>query len=153
MPEHGERSTEDGIRERVAASSFHASIGITVEQVREGSVDLRLDAGPDHANLQGTVHGGVLATLLDTAAGLAVRSAIPPGSRHVSVNLDVQYLEPANTGTLLATGRVVRMGRRIAFAEADVTDAGGAMLARAQVTIAVSQPPVDEADDEAVGDQ
>lgn len=143
MPEHGERSTEDEIRERVAASSFHASIGITVEQVREGSVDLRLDAGPGHTNLQGTVHGGVLATLLDTAAGLAVRSAIPPGSRHVSVNLDVQYLAPAGTGTLLATGRVVRMGRRIAFAEADVTDAGGEVVARAQVTIAVSPPKVE----------
>lgn len=140
MPEHaGRAGIEDEIRERVAASSFHASIGIVVEYVRDGSVDLRLEAGPDHANLQGTVHGGVLATLADTAAGLAVRSAIPPGSRHVSVNLDVQYLAPANMGPLLATGRVVRLGRRIAFAEADVSDAGGELLARAQVTVAVSR--------------
>lgn len=140
MPEHaGRAGIEDEIRERVAASSFHASIGIVVEHVRDGSVDLRLEAGPDHANLQGTVHGGVLATLADTAAGLAVRSAIPPGSRHVSVNLDVQYLAPANMGPLLATGRVVRLGRRIAFAEADVSDAGGELLARAQVTVAVSR--------------
>ena len=153
MPEHGERSTEDEIRERVAASSFHASIGITVEQVREGSVDLRLDAGPDHVNLQNTVHGGVLATLLDTAAGLAVRSAIPPGSRHVSVNLDVQYLAPASTGVLLATGVVVRMGRRLAFAEADVTDAGGELVARAQVTIAVSPPKFERAGEETAGGQ
>lgn len=139
----GERSTENEIRERVAESSFHASIGITVEQVRPGSVDLRLEAGSDHANLLGTVHGGVLATLLDTAAGLAVRSAIPPGSRHVSVNLDVQFLAPADMGTLLATGHVVRMGRRIAFAEADVSGADGEVLARGQVTIAVSPPPPD----------
>ncbi len=73
-----------------------------------------------------------------------MRSAIPPGSRHVSVNLDVQYLAPATMGTLLATGRVLRMGRRIAFAEADVTDAGGVVVARAQVTIAVS-PPIEGA--------
>ena len=140
MPEHAARAgIENEIRERVAASSFHASIGIIVEHVRDGSVDLRLEAGPDHANLQGTVHGGVLATLADTAAGLAVRSAIPPGSRHVSVNLDVQYLAPATMGPLLATGRVVRLGRRIAFAEADVSDAGGELLARAQVTVAVSR--------------
>lgn len=144
MADQGERPTEDEIRSGVAASSFHASIGITVEQVRPGSVDLRLDAGPDHVNLQGTVHGGVLATLADTAAGLAVRSAIPPGSRHVSVNLDVQFLAPAATGTLLSTGRVVRMGRRIAFAEAAVTDAGGVVVARAQVTIAMSPPPNEE---------
>ncbi len=140
MPERAAHAgIEEEIRERIAASSFHAAIGIIVEHVRDGSVDLRLEAGPDHANLQGTVHGGVLATLADTAAGLAVRSAIPPGSRHVTVNLDVQYLAPANMGPLLATGRVVRLGRRIAFAEADVSDAGGELLARAQVTVAVSR--------------
>lgn len=140
MPERAVHAgIEREIRERVSASSFHAAIGIVVERVRDGSVDLRLEAGPDHANLQGTVHGGVLATLADTAAGLAVRSTIPPGSRHVSVNLDVQYLAPANMGPLLATGRVVRLGRRIAFAEADVSDAGGELLARAQVTVAVSR--------------
>jgi uncharacterized protein (TIGR00369 family) len=83
----------------------------------------------------------VLATLADTAAGLAVRTSIPRGSRHVSANLDVQYLAPAATGTLLATGRVLRLGRRLAFAEAAVTDADGLGLAKAQVTIAVSPPP------------
>jgi uncharacterized protein (TIGR00369 family) len=140
MPERAAQAgIEEEFRERIAESSFHAAIGIIVEHVRDGSVDLRLEAGPDHANLQGTVHGGVLATLADTAAGLAVRSAMPPGSRHVSVNLDVQYLAPANMGPLLATGRVVRLGRRIAFAEADVTDAGGELLARAQVTVAVTR--------------
>lgn len=153
MPAHDQPSVENEIRQRMASSPFHVSMGITVEEVRDGSVDLRLDARPDHANLLGTVHGGVLATLLDTAAGLAVRSAIPPGSRHVSVNLDVQYLAPASTGVLLATGLVVRMGRRIAFAEADVTDAGGEVVARAQVTIAVSPPKVEEAGEEAAGGQ
>ena len=153
MPAHDQPSVENEIRQRMASSPFHVSMGITVEEVRDGAVDLRLDARPDHANLLGTVHGGVLATLLDTAAGLAVRSAIPPGSRHVSVNLDVQYLAPASTGVLLATGLVVRMGRRIAFAEADVTDAGGAVVARAQVTIAVSPPKVEEAPEETAGGQ
>jgi uncharacterized protein (TIGR00369 family) len=148
MSDHGEGSTEDEIRARVAESSFHSSIGITVEHVRPGSVDLRLEATAEHVNLQGTVHGGVLATLLDTAAGLAVRSAIPPGSRHVSVNLDVQYLAPASVGTLLATGRVVRVGRRLAFAEAGVTGVDGEVVARGQVTIAVSPPATD-----AVADQ
>lgn len=132
------------IRDRVAASPFHSSMGISVEAVRDGEVDLRLDALQDHTNLHGTVHGGVLATLADTAAGLAVRSAIAPGSGHVSVNLDVQYLAPARPGTLLATGRVVRLGRRIAFAEAEVAASDGTMLARAQVTIAISPPPEEE---------
>ena len=135
-----ERSTEDEIRARVVASAFHASLGISVETVREGAVSLRLEARPEHANLQGTVHGGVLATLLDTAAGLAVRSAIPPGSRHVTVDLHVQYLAPSSIGRLQATGRVARLGQRLAFADADVVDAGGETVARAQVTVAVAPP-------------
>jgi uncharacterized protein (TIGR00369 family) len=135
-----ERSNDREIAERVAASPFHASMGISVEAVRDGEVDLRLEARPDQLNLQGTVHGGVLATLADTAAGLAVRSAIPAGSRHVSVTLDMQFLAPAERGSLLATGRVVRLGRRLAFAEAEVTDAVGAPLARAHVTVAISTP-------------
>ena len=129
MPEHRGRSIEDDIRERVAASPFHASMGISVSSAREGAVDLVLEARPDHANLHGTVHGGVLATLADTAAGVAV-----------SVNLDIQYLAPATTGTLLASGRVVKLGRRLAFAEAEVTAADGTTVARAQVTVALSPP-------------
>lgn len=132
---------EQEIRERVEGSPFHSSMGISVEAVREGSVDLRLHAGPEHSNLHGTVHGGVLATLADTAAGLAVRSATTdPGGPHASVNLDVQYLAPAAAGPLLATGRVVKLGRRLAFAEAAITDESGAVLARAQVTVALAPP-------------
>jgi len=141
MPEHRGRSIEDDIKERVAISPFHASMGISVMSVREGEVDLRLEARPDHANLHGTVHGGVLATLADTAAGLAVRSATAdPGGRHASANLDVQYLASATTGTLFATGRVVKLGRRLVVAEAVVTDGDGTTVARAQVTVALSPP-------------
>jgi uncharacterized protein (TIGR00369 family) len=143
MPGNDDRPTGDGVQDRVTASPFAASLGISVEAVGEGTVGLRLEAHPAHTNLQGTVHGGVVATLADTAAGLAVRSAIPAGSRIVSVNLDVQFLAPATVGVLTATGRVVRSGRRIAFAEADVTDAAGVVVARAQVSIAISPPPRD----------
>ena len=74
----GERSEiEADIRERISASPFHTSMGIDVASVGEGAVGLRLEAGLVTRNLQDTVHGGVLATLADTAAGLAVRSAIP----------------------------------------------------------------------------
>jgi uncharacterized protein (TIGR00369 family) len=143
MPDPTQQPTQDEIADQVAASPFHAALGISVDAVRVGEIDLRLEARPEHTNLLGTVHGGVLATLADTAAGLAVRTSIPRGSRHVSANLDVQYLAPAAVDTLLATGRVVRLGRRLAFAEASVTDDEGLELARAQVTIAVSPPPAD----------
>jgi uncharacterized protein (TIGR00369 family) len=148
MAEEGGRSIEEEIVERVASSPFHASMGIAVDAVRAGEVDLRLRARPEHANLHGTVHGGVLATLAETAAGLAVRAATgQPAGRHASVHLDVQYLAPATAGTLRATGRVVKLGRRLAFAEAEVRDDRGAAVARAQVTVALS--PQREAQPEA----
>ena len=77
---------ERDIAERLATSRFHASLGITLHAVRPDGVELRMDAGPEHANLHGTVHGGVLATLADTAAGVAVRAALPdPGAPHATV--------------------------------------------------------------------
>jgi uncharacterized protein (TIGR00369 family) len=141
MADHDDASIERDIRARVDASPFHSSLGITVESADEGSVTLRFVATPAHANLHGTVHGGVIATLADTAAGLAVRSAMSdPGGAHASVHLDVQYLAPATTGTLHATGRVVKLGGRLAFTEATVVDDAGEVLARAQVTVALSRP-------------
>jgi uncharacterized protein (TIGR00369 family) len=138
---HDDAAIERDIRARIDASAFHSSLGISVESATEGAVTLRFEATPAHANLHGTMHGGVIATLADTAAGLAVRSAMAdPGGAHASVHLDVQYLAPAGTGTLRATGNVVKLGGRLAFTEATVTDEAGEVLARAQVTVALSRP-------------
>jgi uncharacterized protein (TIGR00369 family) len=151
MAGHDERSIEDEIRERVATSPFHASMGLVVDTVEPGRVEMRLEALAAHANLHGTVHGGVIATLADTAAGLAVRSMMPePTGRHASVHLDVQFLSAAAPGPLHAVGTVVKLGRRLAFADADIRDAAGAMLARAHVTISLSAPAGDR---RAGGDQ
>jgi uncharacterized protein (TIGR00369 family) len=130
----------DEIREAMATSAFHTWMGMRVVDVQAGTVDLVLDVADHHVNLQGFVHGGVLAALADTAAGLAVRSIVEPGSRHVTVNLDMQYLRAVRSGALRAKGAVTKAGTRIAFAEASVTDAGGTVLARANVTVAVSAP-------------
>ena len=109
-----------------------------VVEIEDGDVVLALDTADHHRNLQGLIHGGVIATLADTAAGLAMRSVIDTGARHVTINLDVQYLRAARGGTLTARGHVVRKGRSIGFAEAEVHDDDGAVVARAQVTMAVS---------------
>jgi uncharacterized protein (TIGR00369 family) len=138
MPEAWDRDQE--IRDRMASSPFHSGLGIRVLDVREGGVGHALDASGVHPHQGGPLHGGVIATLADTAAGLAVRSAIEPGSGHVTVNLDVQYLRAGALGTVEAHGRVVRAGRSIVFAEAEVMGADGAVLARAQVTVAISPP-------------
>ena len=138
MPDTGSRAQE--IRDSMAASAFHTWMGIQVVEVRDGEVDLAIETTDHHANLGGTLHGGVIATLADTAAGLAARSVIAPGSSHVTVNLDVQYLRAGGNGRVTASGRVTRAGRSIVFAEAEVRDAEQDVLARAQVTVALLPP-------------
>lgn len=100
---------------------------------------------PDESvyNPIGTVHGGLVCTLLDSACGCAVQSTLPRGSAYTSVDLTVSYLRPvyADSGRLRCVGRVVKPGRRIAFAEAEVTDSAGRVIARASSSLLVFELP------------
>lgn len=107
-------------------------------------------ARPEHRNLQGLVHGGVLATLVDIAMGLAVRSVVGPMRRHVTIDLTVHYLRPAAPGPIAAVGTTLRVGSQIAFAEGSVEDASGRTLVRASGTYSVT---TERASGEAAGDQ
>ncbi len=129
----------EDLRRRIAASPFHAGFGISVKHASVGDVRLGWEARPDHRNLQGLVHGGILATLVDIAMGLAVRTAVGPTRRHVTIDLDVHYLRPARPGRLEAAGRVVRVGTQVGFAEGSVMDAAGRLLVRASGTYSVTE--------------
>jgi uncharacterized protein (TIGR00369 family) len=134
------RATDD-LAALVEGSSFYRWSGMRVTASKRGSVTVSLDLGEQHANLQGFAHGGVLATLADAAMGLSVRSAMERGRRHVTIELGVHYLRPVRTGTVTATGRAVRVGREVAYAEASITDERGSELARASGTYSVTTPP------------
>ena len=125
------------LRERLAGSPFHASLGIDVVEASRGRVRLSIVTTEQQKNLLGTIHGGVLATLADTAMGLAVRTSIDAGRPHVTIEMAMHYLRPAEPGTVEAVGTVVRAGSQIAYAEADVFDAGGTLLARASGSYSV----------------
>ncbi len=124
----------------VAGSDFYRWSGIRVAGAEPGAVTLEVDLADHHCNVQGFAHGGVLATIADAAMGLSVRTALEPGRRHVTIELGVHYLRPATTGKITASGRAVRVGSEIAYAEAVVTDAGGRDLARASGTYSVTKP-------------
>jgi len=128
----------DDLAALVERSPFYRWSGMRVEAVETGSVTVSLDLVEHHANLQGFAHGGILATLADAAMGLSVRSALEPGRRHVTIELGMHYLRPVRTGTVTATGRAVRVGREVAYAEASITDARGTDLARASGTYSVT---------------
>lgn len=86
----------------------------------------------------GVVHGGLACTLLDTVAGCAVHSTLPAGVGYSSLEIKVSYLRPIHADAqLVAHGWVTKPGRRVAFADADVRDQGGVLLATASSTCLV----------------
>ena len=136
MDEHGELISE--LRERLQASAFYQWAGIELVDASAGRVEIAFEAGPQHVNLQGLVHGGVLATLADTAMGLAIRTAMEDGRRHVTVQMGIEFLSPGRPGRITAQGRSVKIGRQLGFAEADVVDSRGRLLALARSTLSVT---------------
>jgi uncharacterized protein (TIGR00369 family) len=125
------------LRRTIDETAFYDWAGISIVAATRGEVEVAMEAGPRHLNIQRLVHGGMLATLADTAMGLAVRTTLAPGSRHVTVQLGVQFLSAGGLGRISARGTVIRSGRQIAHAEAEILNDGGRVLARAQSTIAV----------------
>ena len=86
-----------------------------------------------HYNPLGVVHGGVLSTLLDTAAGCAVHSTLAAGEAYTSLDLSVKFLRAVtvDSGILTAEGTVLQRGRRTALAQAQLTDESGRLVAHA----------------------
>ncbi|GIE74914.1 thioesterase [Actinoplanes philippinensis] len=112
-------------------------------RVEEGSVTLELDPQEFHYNPLGTVHGGVLSTLLDTAAACSVHTTLPAGVGYTSMDLNVKFLRPATiaSGRLTCTGSVLQRGRRTALAEARITDPGGRLIAHATSSCMIFEIP------------
>lgn len=108
-------------------SGFKELLGIEVEYAKEGEARLRLDAGERHLNPYGIVHGGVIATLADSAMGEAVRVS-GEEDLPVTIEMKVNYLEAGKQGVLFATARVHKNGRRFTVLEADVTQEGDGTL-------------------------
>jgi uncharacterized protein (TIGR00369 family) len=94
------------------------------------------DATASFANPMGTVHGGIAATLLDSALGCAVQTTLDEGVGYTTVSLEVKYLRAIalDAGELRAEATVVHAGRRQATAEARLTDRAGRILATATTT-------------------
>jgi uncharacterized protein (TIGR00369 family) len=116
---------------------FHYQVGFRVLPERSGrgfcTVSGRVE--PRHLNLHGAVHGGVYATILDTAMGGAVVSLLAAGETAATTSLYLEFLRAAREGELLtAVGKVLRRGQHIAFAEGNLVGSDGEQLSRADGT-------------------
>ncbi len=112
------------------------TLAITGVQAEPGRVVFALVPQEWHLNPLGTVHGGILASLLDTASGCAVHSTLDAGQIYTSVDLSVTFLRPvrAGAGELTCTGQVVSRSTRTSFAMAEAYDARGRLMAHATST-------------------
>ncbi len=125
-----------------AKAGFTAPIGRTVgfdmTEVEEGRVVF--EAIPTEAvyNPLGTVHGGWIATLLDSACGCVVHSMLKPGQTYTTLELKTVFHKALTAGTpVRAEGRIVQIGRRAGFAEADLRGLDGKLYATATSTCLV----------------
>lgn len=140
MPEPTEEQHPERLRavaERVRASTFHEWFGLTLASASDGECTVEVALAPHHFNYQGIVHGGVIATLADTAIGLAVRTVLPEGRSHRTIQMNVHYLAKGVGDRLIGRGRAIHVGRSVAHGEGEVLDANGRVIARATATFAV----------------
>lgn len=119
-----------------------ATLGFDLVSVEEGRAVFAFEPAEFQYNPIGSVHGGVYATLLDSAAGCAVHSRLPAGVGYTSLDLSVKYLGAVTvaTGTVTCVGTVTHLGKRTALAEARLTGPDDRLLATATSSCLLLRP-------------
>ena len=120
---------------------FAALTGAQLVAVDDGVAVFRFTPEESTLNPLGVVHGGMLCTLLDSAAGCAVHSQLPAGVGMSSIEIKVSFLSPVTAGgaTLEVEGHALRVGRQVAFAEAHARTAAGKLVGHATTSIALTR--------------
>ena len=111
---------QDAVRESFARQNFMRALGAELLRIAPGEVDISLGWRDDFGQQRGVLHAGVLASIADSACGYAALTLMPAGSDVVSVEFKLNLLAPATGAEFVARGRVVRAGRTITAAAADV---------------------------------
>ncbi|MEW6297066.1 MAG: PaaI family thioesterase [Thermodesulfobacteriota bacterium] len=114
---------------------FSALVGLQIEEVRADFCRVRLPFRPELRTAGEVVHGGAIASLIDTAGVVAVWSnADPAATRGATASLTVNYLAAARRVDLVAEARVLRRGRSVVFVDVDVVSPAGERVAKGLVT-------------------
>ena len=125
----------------VPDSNFWHLLGMCVEKREKGKATVVLPVSDKLLQLYRVVHGGVIATLIDSVIGVAANSLLPPGKRSSTVEMNVNYLLPVTAGRLTATATIVQQGKRIIVGTADVHDDQGRPVACGRATYIINQNP------------
>lgn len=132
---------------KLIASKRRPPIAVTLDfdlvEVEEGRAVFVGTPGPHAFNPIGGIHGGYAATLLDSACGCAVHASLGPEQAYTTLDLKVAYHRAltAQTGPVRAEGKVISIGRRVAFAEGRIVDSDGKLYASSTSTLLVFDLP------------
>ncbi|HEU4455396.1 MAG TPA: PaaI family thioesterase [Longimicrobium sp.] len=126
----------------IPAPPIAHSLGFTLAEVGEGRAVFAMEPAEYHYNPIGVVHGGVAATLLDSAMGCALHTTLPAGVGYTTLELKINYLRPMtrDTGPVRAEATIINAGRTTALVEARLVDSAGKLLAHATSTCMILRP-------------
>jgi uncharacterized protein (TIGR00369 family) len=133
----------EGIRDgTLPPAPISQLLGFTLTAVEPGRVVFECEPSESHYNPIGSVHGGVISTLLDSALSCAVHTTLPAGTGYTTAEMKVNFVRPivVGTGRLHAEGRVIHGGGRLATADARLTDLAGKLYAHAVGTCLILAP-------------
>lgn len=118
------------------AAPISRALGFTLESFDEGTAVFVCDVDEYHYNPIGVIHGGLAATLLDSAMGVAVHTTLPAGMAYTTLDIHVHLVRPLTrkTGRVRAEASVVHPGRRMATAQGRLVDAQGKLYAHGSST-------------------
>jgi len=134
------RAVADG---RFPRPPVAALLGMSIETLEAGRATFSLDVGEHLYNPIGSVHGGILSTLLDSAMGCAVHTTLPAGRAYTTLELKVNLVKSLTLAIprVVAEGEVISSGRRVATASGRVTGPDGALYAHATTTCLIFEVP------------
>jgi len=112
-------------------------IDFEVERVAPGRAIAVLEAGPQHANPMGTLHGGVLCDVADAAMGIAFASTLKHDESFTTMNLAINFFRPVWNDRLRAEARVINRGKNVGYVECEITSSDGKQVAKATSTCCV----------------
>jgi uncharacterized protein (TIGR00369 family) len=136
MPDNTSQTRAEIIRQFLPTSPYAGHLGIQLIDMQTDMATLKLPFTNSLITIGTTMHGGAIASLIDTAAMVAAWAddAVPENMRGTTVSLSVTYLAPAEHEDIQATARVLRRGRSLVFLDVEAQSVSGKNIARGLVT-------------------
>jgi len=127
------------VKDLVNGAPYYRLLGIEVITMEKGTSTLRLEFRKELTHPYGMMHGGAIASLVDSAVAMALITLVDPSDRITAIEFKVNFLAPVTEGKLTARAKIVHRGGRTAVGDVDVLDKKGNLIAKAIATYSISK--------------